>query len=136
MLARIVLGLSALVWLPYGIFCFVRPDYLDGAAGVASTSVTGTIELRAMYGGLQAAIGLLCAAGLLWRSLERSALLTLCFLTGGLCLSRLAAGLTSGVDSYTFTALLFEGTTVILTAWLLVGARWVPVPTRDRSGTT
>jgi hypothetical protein len=51
---RIFFALTALVWLPYGIFCFFQPGYLAQAAGVTATSATGTIELRAMYGGLQA----------------------------------------------------------------------------------
>jgi hypothetical protein len=64
MAARIFLGLSALVWLPYGIFCFFQPGYLGEAAGVTIGSTTGSIEIRAMYGGTQAAIGALATLAL------------------------------------------------------------------------
>ena len=48
--AQIFLGVSALVWLPYGIFCLLQPSFLEGAAGVAASTATGTVELRAMPG--------------------------------------------------------------------------------------
>ena len=51
---RIFLALSALIWLPYGVFCLIQPQFLAGAAGVAFTSPTGSTEIRAMYGGLSA----------------------------------------------------------------------------------
>ncbi len=65
MAIRVFLGLVALVWLPYGLLCFFQPGFLAGAAGVTSTSATGSTELRAMYGGLQVAIGVLALAGAL-----------------------------------------------------------------------
>jgi hypothetical protein len=46
MLARIFFALTALIWLPYGIYCFFRAGYLCRAAGVAATTTTGTIELQ------------------------------------------------------------------------------------------
>ena len=54
---RIFLGLQALLWLPYGVFCFFQPAFLGEAAGVTIGSTTASIELRAMYGGLQASTG-------------------------------------------------------------------------------
>ncbi len=107
--AQIFLGVSALVWLPYGIFCLLQPSFLEGAAGVAASTATGTVELRAMYGGLQAAIGMLCAlccASPAWRG---HALVALGFLTAGLGFARLAgvaAG--GGLSTYTAFALIFE----------------------------
>ena len=35
MATTIFLGLCAAVWLPYGIYCFVAPEFLVEAAGVA-----------------------------------------------------------------------------------------------------
>lgn len=107
--AQVFLGLSALVWLPYGIFCLVQPSFLEGTAGVAASTATGTVELRAMYGGLQAAIGVLCALGSVSPTWRGHALITLGFLTAGLGLARLAgvaAG--GGLSSYTAVALVFE----------------------------
>ena len=44
--ARIFLGLFGLLSIPYGIYCFLRPGFLEAFAGVAATSTTGTVELR------------------------------------------------------------------------------------------
>ena len=85
----IFLAISAALWLPYGLFCFANPGFLAEAAGVAAASSTGTIELRAMYGGLQAGIGTLALAAIWRESLRRPALLCLLFLCAGLALARL-----------------------------------------------
>jgi hypothetical protein len=109
MVVRIFLGLSALIWLPYGLYCFVDPTFLAGAAGVASNSTTGTIELRAMYGGLQAGLGGLAGVGALRPLFARPALVTLAFLCSGLFLSRVTgAGIAGEYSAYTVWALGFE----------------------------
>jgi hypothetical protein len=101
--------------MPYGVFCLFHPSYLDGAAGVVATTSTGTVEIRAMYGGLQIAIGVLCALGVVsvgWRS---HALITLGFLTAGLGLSRLLGVLAGGgLSPYTTMALALEFTSAVL----------------------
>jgi hypothetical protein len=118
--ARIFLALSALVWLPYGLFCFVDPGFLAGAAGVAFQSPTGSTELRAMYGGLQAGLGALALAGCMRPPLQRSALLALGFLTAGLALARLGGvALDGAVSAYTLAGLGFEFTSAGLSAFLL-----------------
>jgi len=120
MATRIFLGLSALVWLPYGIFCFFQPGYLGEAAGVAIGSTTGSIEIRAMYGGLQAAIGLLALLALFRSDWLRPALVMLLFLPAGLGTARLlGALLDSEVSAYTGFALAFEFASVSAAAWLL-----------------
>lgn len=109
MATRIFLALSALLWLPYGLYCFFQPGSLGDAAGVAFTSPTGATELRAMYGGLQAAIGTLCLLGVVSPAWRTHALVALGFLTAGLGLARLfgvAAG--GGMSAYTVAALVFE----------------------------
>jgi hypothetical protein len=52
--ARIFLGLSALLWLPYGIYCVFQVGALADAAGVAIASPTGATGLRAASGGRHA----------------------------------------------------------------------------------
>ena len=107
--ARIFLGISVLIWLPYGIYCFVDPAFLEGAAGVVSTTPTGTIEIQAMYGGLQAGVGAFAAAALFRRDLEHPALMMIIFLCGGLFSARVLAALSAGeVSAYTGSALIFE----------------------------
>src|SRR5258707_14205670 len=94
--ARIFLVFETLVWLPYGIYCFIDPAYLAGAAGVAFQSPTGSTELGAMYGGLQAALGVLTVSGALRGSMTRPALLSLAVLGGGLGSTRMLGVLRYG----------------------------------------
>ena len=106
---RLFLAASALIWLPYGLLCFFAPTLLAEVAGVASISTTGTIEIRAMYGGLQVALGVLAGAALFRESLQRPALFTLAFVCGGLFMARLlGAVLDTEFSSYTVGALIFE----------------------------
>lgn len=105
----IFLGLSALVWFPYGLYCFFAPGYLQGAAGVAFVTATGATELRAMYGGLQAALGLLAFTGLQRPALRPGVILALFAVTAGLGIARLlGAFIDGGWSGYTLLGLLFE----------------------------
>jgi hypothetical protein len=127
-MARIFFSLTALIWLPYGIFCFFQPGFLAEAAGVVATTTTGTVELRAMYGGLQAGIGALALAAALRPALVGPALVASCFLFPGLAVTRLIAGLASGeISSYTAGGLALEWASTIAAVWLL---RRSPVPAR------
>lgn len=120
MATRIFLVLSALVWLPYGIFCFFQPGYLAEAAGVTIGSTTGSIEIRAMYGGLQAAIGVLAVLAIFRADWVRPALVLLLFLPAGLGTARLlGAALDGELSAYTGFTLVFEFTSVTVAAWLL-----------------
>ena len=120
MIARIFLALSGLIWFPYGVYCFLAPDYLADAAGVVSTTATGNIELRAMYGGLQAGIGALAFAGALRPAWLRSVLFAGCFLFGGLAVTRSLAAIGAGeVSPYTAFGLAFEWTSTVFAFWLL-----------------
>jgi uncharacterized membrane protein len=117
MAARVFLALSALVWLPYGLWCFFAPGFLAGAAGVSFLTPTGTTELRAMYGGLQTALGALALAGALREPLRRPALIALGFVTSGL-----GVLLDGQVSSYTVAGLGFEWTSAALSAVFLARA--------------
>jgi hypothetical protein len=117
---RVFLVLSALVWLSYGLYCFAAPASLAGGAGVAFQSPTGSTELRAMYGGLQVAIGALAALGALRAAWQRHALVALAFLTAGLGVARLAGlALDGGLSSYTGMALAFEWGSAVAATLLL-----------------
>lgn len=106
---RVFLVVSVLAWAGYGLYCFIDPAALATIAGVASTSATGSTELRAMYGGVQIALGALAGYALLRPALQSGVLLTLAFVTGGLFAARLLAALPAGeFSSYTVGALGFE----------------------------
>jgi hypothetical protein len=117
---RVFLAFSAAVWLPYGVFCFFQPAFLAEAAGVTATTTTATIELRAMYGGLEFSIGLLAALAVFREPLRRPALITLAFLCAGLALSRsIGAIIHAEVSAYTGFALAFELASAGLATWFL-----------------
>ena len=117
---RIFLGINAILWLPYGIYCLFQPSSLAEAAGVAAASTTGTIELRAMYGGVQSAIGVLCGLAALRDEFRRPALIGLAFVTGGLFLGRVAGVfIADEVSSYTGMALGLEISLASLAIWFL-----------------
>lgn len=112
---RLFLAANVLLWVPYGLFCLASPGFLAEAAGVAATTPTGTTELRAMYGGLQAAIGLLALGAVLRRDLERAALTALAFLGGGLFTGRLLGAFADGgLSGYTIGALVLEISLTVL----------------------
>lgn len=106
--ARWFLGLSAGMWFLYGLYCFLAPRALL-AGGVVAATATGTAELRAMYGGLQMALGVLAILGLMRADMTRGALITLGLVTAGLGSTRLLAALFGGGwSSYTAMALVIE----------------------------
>ena len=129
-MTRIFLFLSLLLWLPYGLYCLLRPESLADSAGVAFHSATGTTELRAMYGGLEAAIGVLAGLALLRASLVRPALIAIGFLTAGLATGRLVGvALDGGFSSYTAMALAIEIPSALISFALLRRPGPVPAPT-------
>jgi len=106
---KIFLGLSALLWLPYGVYCTFFPEYLAEVAGVVASTPTGTTEIRAMYGGLEAAFGVMCVFALARPKFAGPAALALCFALGGLALARLIGFvLDDSGSSYTYGTLVFE----------------------------
>ncbi len=123
---RIFLVANVLGWLPYGLFLLANPAFLADAAGVSSATPTGHSELRAMYGGLQAAIGLWAACALLRPEWQRAAVLSIAFLLGGLGAARLLGVLVDGgLSAYTGGALAFEFGAL---AWACVLLRRAPQP--------
>jgi hypothetical protein len=120
MAARIFLGLFGALTAPYGLYCLLRPQFLAEFAGVAAISTTGTIELRAMYGGLQTGFGLLALLGAAKPVFARSALLAAAFLCAGLGLSRtLSSAVAAELSSYTAQGLAFELGATLIAVWLL-----------------
>jgi len=120
MYARVFLLLSAILWLPYGLYCLIDPGSLAQAAGVVAQTPTGTTELRAMYGGLQVAIGALALVGALRGKVTRTALVAIGTLTLGLGSARLLGLLIDQhFTSYTGMGLGFEWTSALVSRWLL-----------------
>jgi hypothetical protein len=123
MALRMFLAAMAIVWLPYGLYCFLDPDALRSMAGIQATTPTARTELRAMYGGLQSAIGTLALLATIRPSLERPAVVMLASLLPGLGAARLLGVVMDGSwSAYTAMGLAFEvgGS---LAAWGLLRGR-------------
>ena len=118
--SKAFLAFSAAVWLPYGLYCLLEPGSLAESAGVTATTTTGTVELRAMYGGLQAALGALALGGLLRGAWQRHALFALLFVCAGLGSARLFGAFSAAdCSQYTAVALTFELGSTAIAGWLL-----------------
>lgn len=121
MIARLFLGLQVVLFIPYGLYCLVDPEMLAGSAGVAARSVTGRIELQAMYGGLQVAVGAMCLLGLLRARFEQVALHALLFIFAGLAVVRVSLGLVhADFSSYTVFAMGYEVFCLLFLCWHLL----------------
>jgi hypothetical protein len=123
MKTKIFLAIQALLFIPYGLYCLVEPGMLAGAAGVSATSTTGTIELQAMYGGVQTSIGVMCALALLQARFRVGALTALVFVFAGLAVVRVSLGLMQGdFSQYTLGAMIFESVSLVVALLLLKSA--------------
>ncbi|MFM1895279.1 MAG: hypothetical protein RLZZ385_353 [Pseudomonadota bacterium] len=121
LLGRSVLGVSALVFMAYGLVSLVSPGVPAGFAGLAMTNGDAFAEVGAMYGGLQTGIGLFCLLALRKPEFYRSGLALLALAIGALAVARLIS-LVAAVDDvggYTYGALLYEVATAALAATAL-----------------
>jgi hypothetical protein len=112
---------SAFVWAGYGLLCWVRPETVIENAELAAMSATARTELRAMYGGLQTAFGVMAIAGLMRPELARNVAMFLGASTLGLAGARLSGlALDGGASVYTVGAVIFE---ISATAWAFWAVR-------------
>ena len=115
-LTKIILWLSALALGLYGVACFFDAGLASGYAGFELLNDDARAEMIAMYGGVQIAIGVFCAIAIFNSQHQRSAVLLVALLFGGLALGRLF-GLIQGSDtagSYTYGALAYETFSFVL----------------------
>lgn len=113
-LGRWVLGVTAAIFIGYGLICFLYPGFVASIVSLEPTAASALIELRAMYGGLQTAIGLLALSGALMADLRRPTLLMTLILLGGLALARASAIMIAGLwDFYNLFALVYETATAL-----------------------
>lgn len=121
MLGKIILWISAVSFISYGLMCLFSPALPTGYAGLAMTSGDAFAEVGAMYGGLQTGFGIFCLLGALRKDLYRPALISLVLLVGGLALARLYSTLIGmeSVGIYTYGAMGYESVTALLAALAL-----------------
>ena len=116
MLGKIILWMSTLAFVSYGVIGLIDPTLPAEMAGLAILSGDGRAELGAMYGGLQTAYGVFCLLGALRTDLYRPALTSLVLMMGGLAVARLYTAVMAdgGLGGYTYGAMAFEFATAIL----------------------
>ncbi len=88
-LARVVLGLTGMVWLVIGLWALADPRAVADSVDLRPDSPLGRLEIRAMYGGMSVMLGLLhgiAASRHVWfiQGLVASGMLTLGLLSGRL----------------------------------------------------
>ena len=116
MLGKIILWLSAVMFIGYGLACFFSPGLPAGYAGLVMSDGDAFSEIGAMYGGLQTGFGLFCLIAALKPEHYRSGLLLLVVAIGLLAVGRLYSTLvgTGEVGFYTWGAMSYEFTTAII----------------------
>ena len=120
MATKIFLGLNALVFIGYGLACLASPALVADLTGMELATGVASVEVRAMYGGLQTAVGLLALLGA-WRpGMQAAVLLALVFLFFGLASGRIL-GIVVDPDPgvYNFGAVAFEATFGVVAMVLL-----------------
>jgi hypothetical protein len=130
-MARAYLIVAGLMWVVYGAYLAAVPQALAATAGVAATTLTGVIELRAMYGGLEMAVGAFALAAAWLPGMLRSGLLAMGLACAGLGVTRLLSAAGAGeFSTYTRQGLALELTLTALALWLFLRQRQHPAPGR------
>ncbi len=112
MWVRVLLFFLAVGWIPYGVYCLFFPEFLSVAAGLEAAKPEGVTELRAMYGGVQIAVGLAALLGFFRVVYLDKVLFVQLLVLGGLGSARLLGAIATGDWSgYTIGALIFEWVT-------------------------
>ena len=96
-------ALNALIWIPWGVICLFMPQAWSGQVIPGMTvydlsEAVARTEVRAMYGGLQIAIGLLALIAIFKPAHRATALLFYVMALCGLALSRMYGLLMEGSD--------------------------------------
>lgn len=121
MFGKLVLWLSAAIFLSYGLWCLISPEVPANYAGLSITNGDAYAEMGAMYGGLQTGFGLLCLWGALREWMYKPALTMVAVMVGGLALGRTYSTITGtdSIDFYTQSVFVFEYATAILAVFAL-----------------
>lgn len=119
MFAKLLLIISGLIFIIYGLACAFNPALPAGYIGMELGPAGGHVEFIAMYGGLQAALGMLFLYCGLHRKRRLAGLKCLALFLGALGLARLGGLLSYGVDSYNLAAVCYELGSAALALWAI-----------------
>ncbi len=115
-MSKAVLGFLAFSFVSYGLICLFIPSIPIELVGFDSISGDAKIELIAMYGGLQTAIGIFFLIAFFKEHYLKAALLCALIIMLGLVVPRTIAFLFTQVEAthYTLYAIIFECVLVVL----------------------
>ena len=107
--AKLILLLSALMHLYFGLVFIFSPVDMMNKLSIAATSSSGLIEMRTFYGGLMSAMGSFFALGVLRKEFLKPALIMLAMTYAGAVLTRsYGIAIAAQVDSIIWTVLTVE----------------------------
>ena len=118
---KLILAISAVVFVAYGLISLISPAVPAGFAGLLMTNGDAFAEIGSMYGGLQTGVGLYCLLALLKTEYYRGGLAILVIGIGMLAVARLISAMvtTDPRSAYTWGALVYETVTVLIAALAL-----------------
>lgn len=123
-LCFVFLLLQACICTTLGVVIFMSPQWLTDMTTIAATSVHGTTDLRATYGGLFTAAGIASLAALVKEQWRPTVLSTLMIIYSGLGIARVAAALVwSDYSTYTVLCTVFEILSAIFALAMLFSYR-------------
>jgi len=91
MIVRIFLGLTALMFIAFGVWSITDPAGMTERLGVSIGGVSGTFEMRGIFGGVSLGAAALCLLGGLRQRFEFAALCFIAAYMGGYVLGRAAS---------------------------------------------
>ncbi|MBU2097736.1 MAG: DUF4345 domain-containing protein [Gammaproteobacteria bacterium] len=118
MLGKIILWVSALVFIAYGLVSLVSPAIPAAFAGLIISNGNAYAEMSSMYGGLQTGIGVFCLLAACNTEYYKAGLALLVTGIGALATARLIGFIVTPdpVTAYTYGALAYEYLTTALAA--------------------
>ena len=119
---RILLWANGIMFVVYGLACLVMPSLPAESAGFLPSTPSGTVEIIAMYGGLQTGFGVLLILGARDSEKQAGVLLALGIVLGSLAGARLIGMAGHGPSPYNLAAFGYEFTTALLAVWAIRSA--------------
>ena len=127
LLARLYLILTGIILAAYGAYCIYDPNVVANLSGLVIPVATASIEIMAMYGGLQLALGIYFILCIRSTHAAKEGLLCMgiCFLV--IALTR-GGGLLMHIDNsdYNRYALIYEVCSALVAFFLLYTLRSAP----------
>lgn len=119
-LARVYLMITGVIVTGFGLYCLLDPLLMSEATGMGLSTPTSVIEVIAMYGGLQIAMGLYFIYCSLHINRIPQALLVSVFIFAGVAGARsYGLAIHSGDNGYNFMAVIYEIVSGLIALWLL-----------------